>query len=430
MDTAAWRNKLESPEAVWYFNWLYPDTGAAQPARYAAVAAAFEKEFGARDIQLFSAPGRTELGGNHTDHQQGRVLAAGVTMDMVAAASPRTDGVIRFVSRGFKTDVVDTADLSAQPEEENRSAALIRGVCARFAQLGYRYGGFDAYQISDVPKGSGLSSSAAFEVLIGTILNGMYNDCAIPAPEIAKIGQYAENVYFGKPSGLMDQMASAVGGVVAIDFADAQNPVIEQVPCRFDTAGYTLCIVNAGGSHADLTDEYAAIPGEMKQVAACFGKEVLSQVDEEEFYRALGTLRGKAPDRALLRAMHFFFDSACVLQETAALRAGDIDTYRGLMVRSGQSSLNCLQNVFPAHSPKERSVALALALSAHLLADKGGWRVHGGGFAGTIQALVPTADMAAYTAAMEAVFGAGCCHPIAVRPVGGVTLPPDFGVPA
>lgn len=423
MKTTEWKALLETPQAAQYFDWLYPDYGDTQPKRYRAVIEEFECAYGERDVLLFSAPGRTELGGNHTDHQQGRVLAAGVTMDMIAVAAPRDDGIINFMSRGFKTDIVDTASLELVEAEKNHSAALIRGVCARFAQLGYRYGGFDACQVSNVPKGSGLSSSAAFEVLIGTILNGMYNDESIPAPEIAKIGKYAENVYFGKPSGLMDQTASAVGSVVSIDFADPENPVIEQVPCDFAAAGYTLCIVNAGGSHADLTDEYAAIPAEMRQVAALFGKEVLSQVSEQEFYSKLSELRGQVPDRALLRAMHFFFDSDCVVKETAALKAGDIELYKSLMIASGCSSYGCLQNIFPANSPDERSVALALALSEHLLSGKGGWRVHGGGFAGTIQALVPCSDMPGYVAAMERVFGTGCCYPVAVRPVGGVTLP-------
>lgn len=426
LSTTAWTNLLTQAKPQSYFQWLYPDVFSEQPARYANAITAFVAEFGAKDVALFSAPGRSEIGGNHTDHQRGKVLATSVTMDMIAVAAPRNDSLIRFVSKGFPTDVVDLSDLTVQTAETNSSAALIRGVCARMQQLGLRVGGFDAYQESNVLKGSGLSSSAALEVLIGAIVSGLYNSNRVPAQDLAKIGQYAENVYFGKPCGLMDQMASAVGGVIAIDFGDAENPIVEQVPCDFAKLGYDFCIVNAGGSHADLTDEYASIPSEMKQVAAVFGKSVLSEVDETAFNQQIGSLRGRVSDRALLRAIHYFTDNAFVDQEKEALLRGDIQTFRQLLNASGRSSFYALQNCFPSHNTEERSVALALVLSERFLQGAGACRVHGGGFAGTIQALVPQTQMQDYITAMEAVFGAGCCYPLSIRPAGGIMLPETF----
>lgn len=418
-----WKEILAQEQAKSYFTWLYPDVADVQQARYTNALTAYEQAYGEKAVAFFSAPGRSEIGGNHTDHQRGKVLAASVTMDMIAVASPRNDTIINFISQGFPTDIVDISDLTVRAKEKNTSAALIRGVCARMQQLGLKIGGFDAYQESNVLKGSGLSSSAALEVLIGTILNGLYNDNRIPSSEIAKIGQYAENIYFGKPCGLMDQMASAVGGVISINFSDAQNPAVEQIPCDFGQLGYEFCIVNAGGSHADLTDEYASIPAEMKQVATAFGKQVLSEVDETEFYKNLSRLRGAVSDRALLRAIHFFADNMAVDLEKNALKNNDIETFRNLLGASGRSSFYALQNCFPSNNVSERSVALALVVSEKLLGGRGASRVHGGGFAGTIQALVPNNMMQQYIAAMEAVFGTGCCYPLSVRPAGGIMIP-------
>jgi galactokinase len=419
-----WKTYLDTPHAANYFRWLYGAEADGQSERYAQLLDAFQHQFGNQPVFLFSAPGRTEIGGNHTDHQQGHVLAGAITRDMIAAVSPRDDGMIHFYSAGFCPDIIDTTDLSMVESEKNCSAALIRGICARFKQLGHAIGGFDCYQTSRVATGSGLSSSAAFEVLVGTILNGLYNAGRIPPPEIALIGQYAENVYFGKPSGLMDQMAASVGGVIFIDFAVREHPVIEKIP--YAVGDYTLCIVNAGGSHADLTDEYAAIPAEMKQVAQALGSEVLSQVEERHFYEKIGQLRKCVSDRALLRAMHFFQDDRFVMLERQALRSGDVEAFCRLVTQSGRSSYQLLQNCFPARDPGERSVSLALALTERLLAESGAYRIHGGGFAGTIQAFVPTKKLADYIVRMELVFGSACCFPVSIRPVGGTSIPKDF----
>ncbi len=421
-----WKTQIERGDADAFFRALYPDRFRDQSARYLGLLAEFADRFGETPCGIFSAPGRTELGGNHTDHQRGHVLAGAVTMDMIAVAAPRSDTTIHLISRGFEPDCVDTADLAVHPDEISRSAALIRGVAAGFAALGLRTGGIDAVQSSDIPTGSGLSSSAAFEVLAGMLLRGLYNgDQAPDLPTVARIGQAAENRWFGKPCGLMDQMACALGSVVAIDFVNADSPVFEQIPVDFEAHGYTLCLVNAGGSHADLSDEYAAIPAEMRAVAAALGSEVLSQVSPKDFFEKIGSIRAQTGDRALLRAMHFFADDACVLEEVAALRSGDYARFCALMNASGDSSLRQLQNIYPAASA-ERSVSLALALSKQLLGGQGACRVHGGGFAGTIQVLVPTAQLAAYLAAMEQVFSPGCCYPASIRPRGGLVVPADF----
>jgi len=372
-----------------------------------------------------SAPGRTEICGNHTDHQRGCVLAAAVTLDMAAVVSAREDGKIRLISEGFGADEVDLADLSPKPDEAGRSASLIRGVCAGFRERGFAAGGFDAWQISGVPKGSGLSSSAAFEVLIGAIENALYNGGGAADPvTVAKIGQYAENTYFGKPSGLMDQTASSVGGVVAIDFRDADNPLVERIDVSFAGSPYELCIVNAGGSHADLTNEYAAIPAEMGLVASFFGKQLLSEVDPAAFYQSIGALRANIPDRAVLRAMHFFGETQTARDEAAALKKGDFEEFARLAARSGHSSMSMLQNCWPADSVSERSVALALALSGRVLAGRGAVRVHGGGFAGTVMAVVPREAVTEYIGTIEQAFGKGCVYVLRVRPVGGAVIAP------
>lgn len=403
--------------------YLYQDRLAQQRGRYAAVIDSFISLFGAeRTGALFSAPGRTEVGGNHTDHNHGRVLAAGIDLDAIAVASKNTENTVRVKSEGYRMDVVDLSDLSVQEKETGHSAALVRGVCARFRQLGYRVGGFDATTASRVLSGSGLSSSAAFEVLLGTMLNYLFNDGKIDPVEIAQIAQYAENVYFGKPCGLLDQMASAVSGFVMIDFKDPSAPVIEKVDFDFASCGHSLCIVDTGGNHSDLTDEYAAVRGEMEAVAAEFQKPVLREVAQADFMRGLPTLRNRVGDRAILRALHFYEENERVLQEVTALRTGDFETFKQNVIESGQSSFMYNQNVFTPSLPKEQPVALALQLTERMLRGKGAWRVHGGGFAGTIQAFVPNDCLADYQAEMERIFGVNTCYVLSVRPMGGVQI--------
>ncbi|MDP3447674.1 MAG: galactokinase family protein [Eubacteriales bacterium] len=404
---------------LWY---LYGEARQAQKAKYAALTDAFEGAFGeSMDAALFSAPGRSEIGGNHTDHQLGRVLAATVTMDTRAVVAPRSDNIVRIHSQGYTPLCVSLDHLAPNAAEENASEALVRGIAERLAQTGRKVGGFDAVTASDVPKGSGLSSSAAFSILVCTIFSVLYNDGEIPPVEQALASKYAENRHFGKPSGLMDQLACAVGGFIAIDFEQPEEPKIEKIDCDLSALGYAICIVNCGGNHADLTHEYAAVAKDMGDVARVFGKTVLREVDEAEFYASLGQLRKSVSDRALLRAMHFFDDNARVPQQAQALKNQDIETFRRLMNASGRSSFMMLQNVCPTDA-SERGLALALALSERTLGDRGAWRVHGGGFAGTILALVPLSMMAAYQAQMEHVFGRGCCYRFAVRPVGGVKI--------
>lgn len=397
---------------------------AAQGKRLAGALEEFETLFGKdRDVAIFSAPGRTEVGGNHTDHQGGRVLAAGVDLDAIAVVARAEGGEIRVKSKGFEEDALNAGDLSKQPKEEGGSKALIRGLCKGFANRGYKMEGFHAYTTSNVLSGSGLSSSAAFEVLIGTAINGLFCKNEVPPLAVAQIGQYAENEYFGKPCGLMDQAASAIGGFAMIDFSDAENPRAEKIPFDFAKCGCRLCMVDTKGSHSDLTPDYAAIPAEMKQAAACFGKKLLSQVDEAEFYSRIPTVRAAAGDRAVLRAMHFFAENTRVLKEAEALKAGDFEAFKQLVLESGRSSFQYLQDVFSPSHVAEQGVSVALALCDRLLADRGGaWRVHGGGFAGTVQAYVPDDFLAEFTREMEAVFGAGSCRPLAVRPVGGIQI--------
>jgi len=409
------------------FKYLYADKSVGQPERYCEAVGEFEALYRMDKARLFSAPGRTEVGGNHTDHQHGRVLAAAVNLDIICVAAPNDDGIIRIKSAGFPMDEIDISDLSIKPKENNTAAALIRGMSARCKELGYKVSGFNAYTTSNVLKGSGLSSSAAFEVAVGVMINSLFNSGAIPAVEIAKIGKYAENNYFGKPSGLMDQMASSVGGFITIDFADVDMPVINPVSFDFSSWGHTLCIVDTKGDHADLTGEYAAIPAEMKSIAKEFGKDYLREVDPCEFRKRMPELRKKCGDRAVLRALHFFGDNDRVVRQSDALGKNDFGSFKDLIIESGRSSFAMLQNVFACHEPNEQGLTLALALSEELLAGKGAWRVHGGGFAGTIQAFVPNDLLETYIQAMEAVFGEGACHRLSIRPRGGVEVTPDLG---
>ncbi|WP_308754884.1 galactokinase family protein [uncultured Anaerotruncus sp.] len=423
MKTQEMRSRITSGGLDRAFDYLYSEKAPLQRERYEAAVGEFEKLFGAgREVGLFSAPGRTEVGGNHTDHQQGRVLAAGVNLDVIAVAGKNDDNVIRIQSAGFPMDTIDLSDVSVRESEKNTAASLIRGVAAKFAALGYRIGGFDAYTTSSVLKGSGLSSSAAFETIVGTMLNSLYADGAVTPVQIAQIGQYAENAYFGKPSGLMDQMGCSVGGFIAIDFQNPEKPIVEKVEFDFAHSGYKLCVVDTGGNHADLTGDYAAAPVEMRSVAEALGGKVLRDVAPETFYAALPALRGKCTDRALLRAFHFYADNDRVPRQVAALKTGDFETFKRLVIESGHSSFMYLQNVYTCKNPDEQGLSLALAMSEHLLAGRGAWRVHGGGFAGTIQAFVPEDLLDGYKAAMEAVFGANHCHVLSIRPVGGVDL--------
>ena len=392
-------------------------------ARLNGLIAKFGETFGTdRPVALFSAPGRTEIGGNHTDHQHGCVLAASVDLDTVAAVAENGEQLIRVQSEGYPMCRIDLKDLTVHGVEKNTTMALIRGVAAKFAAMGAKLSGFDAYVTSEVLRGSGLSSSAAFEVLIGVILNDLFFDGKATPVQIAQIGQYAENVYFGKPSGLMDQMASSVGNLVAIDFADPEKPVVEQVQFDFSKAGYGLCIIDSGANHANLTDEYAAIPQELKIICKHFGKSFLREIPEADFYAALPALRKEAGDRAVLRAIHFYGDNARVPKQVKALREGDFDTFLALMKESGRSSWMYLQNVIPAGYKAHQDMAVALALCEKLLGDRGAFRVHGGGFAGTVQAFVPNDMLEEFRQRIEAVLGAGSCHVLSIRPVGGTRL--------
>ncbi len=396
---------------------------AFQKERYTKLAVKFEEYFGGgREVEIFSAPGRTEVCGNHTDHNHGCVLAASVNLDAVAVVGKNDDNIVRVKSEGYKIDAVDLAELGVMPSERGKSEALIRGVCAAFKNRGYGIGGFDAATVSDVLSGSGLSSSAAFEVLIGTILNHLYNDGKISAVEIAQIAQFAENEYFGKPCGLMDQMACSVGGFVMIDFNDPSEPVIEKLDFDFGACGHALCIVDTGGDHSDLTDEYAAVRGEMEAVAAKFGKSVLRDVDRAEFEKNISVIRDVAGDRAVLRAMHFYNENIRVEKQAKALEAGDFEAFKALVVESGFSSYMYNQNVYTTRAPGNQPVSVALAICQDVLNGKGAWRVHGGGFAGTIQAFVPYEILDEFKSRICAVFGEKSCYVLNIRPEGGIKV--------
>lgn len=375
------------------------------------------------ELALFSAPGRTEIGGNHTDHQHGCVLAASVNLDVIAAVSLNGTDTVNIQSEGYPMDSIKLSELDVDKNEYNRASALIRGVISKFVQMGYKVQGFNAYTTSNVLKGSGLSSSAAFEVLVGTIINGLFANDEVNAVEIAKIGQYAENVYFGKPSGLMDQMASSVGSIVAIDFNSTENPVVEKVEFDFTKTGHSLCIIDSGADHADLTDEYAAITVEMKKIAQYFGKEYLREVDYNIFMSTISELRQSGiSDRAVLRAIHFFADNQRAQDEVALLKENKFDEFLNMVKKSGYSSYMYLQNVYASSMPHNQAVSLTLAMCDKLLGDRGAYRVHGGGFAGTVQAFVPNDMLDSFKKEIEAVIGKDMCHVLSIRPVGGVQL--------
>lgn len=393
-----------------------------QRNRYINALDKFVQLYGEKDIAIYSAPGRSEVGGNHTDHQRGQVLACAVNLDAIGIVAKRDDGNIKIVSDSYNINVVDTNALDKVDAEEGTSESLIRGVASKLSQAGYKVGGFDAFITSDVLVGAGLSSSAAFEVLIGNILSYLYNDGKLDAVFIAQAAQYAENVYFGKPCGLMDQMASSVGNLTNIDFADVEKPVINKVDVEFDKFGYSLCIVDTKGSHADLTPEYAAIPKEMKSVAAFFGKEVLSEVDEQQFYDNIPQIREKCGDRAVIRAMHFYNDNKYVSKEVKALEKGRFDKFLKFIKKSGDSSYEYLQNVYPSSAPENQGVSLCIALSRRILNGEGAVRVHGGGFAGTMQAFVPNDLVEKYKGGIEKYYGDGSCHILKVRKYGGMKV--------
>ncbi len=393
--------------------------------RFKEVVEGFKTTFGYENenMRLFSAPGRTEIGGNHTDHQHGCVLAAGLNLDVIGAVSLNGTNEIRIQSKGYKMDVIDLNDLEPRKEEYDRASALIRGVARKIIDMGYSLKGFDAYTISSVLKGSGMSSSAAFEVLIGTIINGLFCNNEIDAVEIAKIAQYAENVYFGKPCGLMDQMASSVGSIVAIDFEDTNKPIVEKVEFDFTKTGYSLCIIDSGADHADLTNDYAAITVEMREVANYFGKDYLREVNPVEFAKNIVSLRAKVKnDRAVLRAIHYFNDSERAKEEAKALKENDFERFLDIVKKSGQSSYMYLQNIYSDSQPTKQAVSLVLAMCDEILGENGAYRVHGGGFAGTVQAFVPNDMVSEFKTKIEEVFGEGMCHILSIRPVGGVEI--------
>ena len=387
-----------------------------------ALDAGFAAAFEGSPARYFSAPGRTEIGGNHTDHQRGRVLAAAVNLDTVAAVRVNGTNIIRIQSKGYPMSVVDLDNLTPVESEINSTPALIRGVAARFVQLGCKVEGFDAYCESTVLPGSGLSSSAAYEVLIGTIINCLFFDKKLSAIEIAQVGQYAENVFFGKPCGLMDQIASSVGAMVFIDFKDPQAPVVEKIDFDFASAEHALCIIDTGADHADLTDEYAAVPGELKALCNILGEGELRSISKMDFYSNIQRLREEVGDRAVLRAIHVYDENRRVELQKKALQAGDFASFLSYVTESGLSSWRHLQNVIPAGRKEKQEVAFALTIAEKLLNGRGACRVHGGGFAGTIQAFVPNDLLEYFKNGIESVLGEGSCYVLSIRPQGGVEM--------
>ena len=416
--------KLLRDGALSAYGHLYADL-ERQSARMIAAIDRFTELYGdGRDISLFSVPGRSEIVGNHTDHNRGCVLAGAIDRDIIAVAARNEDGVIRFRSEGYSEDVVDLSRID-EPKNFRRftSRALVAGLARGFEKAGHSIGGYDAYSTSEVLKGSGISSSAAFEVMVGNILNYFYNDGSVPNAEIAKYAQFSENEFFGKPCGLMDQMACAVGGFVFIDFEKADDPAIAPIDFSLSEAGYALCIINTGGNHANLNEDYASVPREMKAVAAALGAEVLRGFTEEDILQAAPVLRKKLGDRALLRAIHFMRENERVLCAKDALKEGDLAAFLSVVLASGRSSFQYLQNVYTNLNPSEQGLSLALAMAEGELSSRhGAWRVHGGGFAGTIQTFVPMAFADEFCDRMNRVFGDGAAMKLRIRPVGATKL--------
>ncbi len=393
-----------------------------QKDRYKQALKKFQELFGDKPVEIYSAPGRSEVGGNHTDHQRGCVLACSLNLDFIAVVHKTEEKTVAFQSEGFELIRMDLSDTEIHEDETGTTKALIRGVAGGLAKEGFETGGFEAYVTSEVLSGSGMSSSAGLEILIGTILSGLYNEGKADSVLLAQIGQYAENVYFGKPSGLMDQMACSVGGLVSIDFKDPAKPAVHHVDVDFSKYNHSLCITDTKGSHADLTPDYAAIPEEMKKVAAFYGKEVLRDVDKDAFYRDLAKIRKKCGDRAVLRAIHFFSDNETAVKEAEVLEKGNFQEFLNLIRSSGHSSFCFLQNVFATSQPQSQGLSLGLAVSEQVLRSKGAFRVHGGGFAGTIQAFVPNDMVEEYRSALDQLFGEGSCHVLKVRKYGGIQV--------
>ena len=424
-DIGILKEKIASGELNDRFSGLYTsnkDELSAAQRRYISALEEFEKLFpDKKEVEIFSAPGRTEICGNHTDHNNGKTLAGAINLDAIAVVSKNEDK-IEIHSEGFAPDVVSLSDMNYNESEKNTPKALIKGVCAALKEYGYNFGGFTAFTTSNVLKGSGVSSSAAFEVLIATILNHLYNGGKIDAVTVAKASQYAENTFFGKPCGLLDQTASSVGGFITIDFKDSKNPKIDKIDFDFEKSGFTLCIVDTGANHADLTDEYASIPNEMKSVAAFFGKETLRGISRADILENTKALKEKCGDRALLRALHFVDENDRVEKTANALKNGDIKDFLKQLRRSGRSSFMYLQNVYSSLNVKEQGISLALCLSDGILGTDGAFRVHGGGFGGTIQAFVPNDKINEYKNAMDSVFGKDACKVLNIRAQGGVKV--------
>ena len=416
---------LYSENIVQLFSELYGNDEAVikkQQNRYEKAIRSFSEFFTSReDIKIFSAPGRTEIGGNHTDHQRGVVLAGAVNLDTLAVVAFHNEGIVRVKSEGYMLAEIQVSDINANSKDDG-TTALVKGVMTKFKEKGVTVSGFDMYTTSDVICGGGISSSAAFETLIGTVINEQYNKGQASAFEIAQYGWFAENVFFGKSCGLLDQTVSSFGGLVTIDFKDTSAPAIEKIDFDFEKYGYTLCITDTKSSHENLTDDYVAIRKEMKQVADYFECEVLSEVNEKEFYNTLPNLRKFCSDRAIMRAMHFFAETKRAKEEAEALKEGDVERFLRLVNESGISSGNLLQNLYSNNTPTEQAIPLALAISKSILGNKGAVRVHGGGFAGTIQAFVPTDMVKEYKIEMERVYGDGSCHQMKIRPAGGTLI--------
>ena len=390
----------------------------AQKERYIKAIEKFISLYGDKDIEIYSTPGRSEVSGNHTDHQHGEVLAAAINLDIIAVVAPHNDS-IKILSDDYDLKAVHIDDLDKKNEEAGTSEGLIRGVLARYKELGFNIGGFEAYMTSDVLQGSGLSSSAAFEVMIGTVLSGLYNDMSIDPVVIAQVGQYSENVYFEKPCGLMDQCACSVGSLINIDFKDNNHPIVRKIDVDFSEFKHSLCIVDVHASHADLTDDYASIPYEMKSVAQFFGKEFLRDVCEKEFYAHIPALREKVSDRAVLRAIHLFEENKRVEEAVKALNERRFDDFKAVIRASGESSYKYLQNIYSNVHVDNQAVSLAIALTEMIIQNHGVCRVHGGGFAGTIQAFVEDDFVEQYKTEIEKYFGEGSCHVLKIRKYGG-----------
>ncbi|MBE6732668.1 MAG: galactokinase [Ruminococcaceae bacterium] len=419
MNTNELKNKISNGEYNKDFIYLYGESETAS-TRYLKAVESFVGIFGERDnLRLFTAPGRSEIGGNHTDHQHGSIIGASIDLDVIAVVSANNDNVIRIKSEGYSMDTVELSALEPKSNEKGRSAAIIRGVAAAFNKNGYKIGGFDAYTTSNVLKGSGLSSSAAFEVLVANIINNIYNDKKVNTTDLAIYSQFAEREYFGKPCGLLDQISSATGGFIYVDFNNPSMPIVEKLKYDFDNSGYQLCVVDTGGSHANLTQDYADITLECKAISNELGVEFLRDANESEFKKAIPVLRKKYGERAILRALHFFSEQQRVLKQRIALNDNNFAEFLNNVNKSGDSSYKFLQNLYSNTNIKEQSLCLAIALTQDFLGNDGACRVHGGGFAGTIQAYIPTERFSEYKTMIEAVFGEGSCIPLKVRKVGG-----------